>query len=126
MDIAAHLREIACLLRRDRLSERPQDGQAWLALGRAYEELEQYAPAVEAYDQALRYGGGDDAALQRAGVLVRMGSPGEALPALQDLATRRPGDADTVLLLGLAQQATGAPEAAATLRPSYRRCGKSV
>lgn len=95
---------------------RPQDGAAWLALGRAYAAAQQDGPAVEAYDQAIRFGAGDDAALQRAAVLVRTGRAAEALPALAQIVPRRPDDPDTLLLLGLAQRATGAPDAAATLR----------
>lgn len=96
--------------------DRPQDAGAWAELGRTYEALEQFAPAVSAYDQSLRLGAGDDVALLRAGVLVLAGSPSEALPVLQDLQTRRPDDPDTLLLLGLSQRATQAPEASSTLR----------
>lgn len=112
--VAAGGPQIADLLAATRA--RPQDGAAWLALGRAYAANQQDGPAIGAYDQALRLGAGDDAALQRAAVLVRTGRAAEALPALADVATRRPDDPDTLLLLGLAQRATGAPDAAATLR----------
>jgi cytochrome c-type biogenesis protein CcmH len=95
----------------------PQDAAAWVALGRAYDRQQRFPEAVEAYDRALALQpGADDVTLLRTNVLVRSGRAAEALPALQELAGRYPDDPDVLLVLGLAQQATGAPEAAATLR----------
>lgn len=98
-------------------AERPDDPEAWIALGRAYDGTDQLTQALAAYDRALRLRpGADDVTLLRAGILVRAGSATEALPALTDLAARYPDDPDTVLLLGLAQDKTGAPPATATLQ----------
>jgi len=97
--------------------ERPDDPDAWLALGRALDAGAKFGPALAAYDRALVLRPqADDVAVLRAGVLVRAGSPTEALPVLEQLAGRYPDDPDTVLLLGIAQHRTGAPAAPATLR----------
>ncbi|MBW3640440.1 MAG: cytochrome c-type biogenesis protein CcmH [Actinobacteria bacterium] len=97
--------------------ERPDDPDAWLALGRALDAGARFGPALAAYDRALQLRPqADDVAVLRAGVLVRAGSPTEALPVLEQLAGRYPDDPDTVLLLGIAQHKTGAPAAPATLR----------
>lgn len=98
-------------------AERPDDAQAWIALGRAHEAAGTLTAAVAAYDRALALTpAADDVKLLRAGLLLRGGSVREALPVLTDLARRHPGDADTVLLLGLAQQRLERPEAGGTLR----------
>lgn len=96
----------------------PDDPQAWTALGQAYDAAQQWVPALEAYDRALSLGPADDdvVALLRASLLVRAGSPAEALPVLQQLAQRRPEDPQVLLVLGLAQQSVGTPEASATLQ----------
>jgi cytochrome c-type biogenesis protein CcmH len=97
--------------------ERPDDPDAWLALGRALDAGARFGPALAAYDRALQLRPqADDVAVLRAGVLVRAGSPTEALPVLEQLASRYPDDPDTVLLLGIAQHKTGAPAAPDTLR----------
>ncbi len=97
--------------------ERPDDPDAWLALGRALDAGARFGPALAAYDRALQlHPQADDVAVLRAGVLVRAGSPTEALPVLEQLAGRYPDDPDTVLLLGIAQHKTGAPAAPDTLR----------
>jgi cytochrome c-type biogenesis protein CcmH len=97
--------------------ERPGDPAAWVALGRAYDRDERWPEAVAAYDRALELQpAADDVALLRAGVLVRAGSPAEALPTLQDLAGRYPDNPDVLLILGLAQEGAGAGDATATLR----------
>ena len=97
--------------------ERPQDPQAWVALGRAYDAGAALADAVRSYDRALALRPqADDVQLLRATVLVRGGSVGEALPVLTALARRHPDDPDTLLVLGNAQDILGRPEAEATLR----------
>ena len=97
--------------------DRPGDPQAWVALGRAYDAAGELAEAIAAYDQALALQpGADDVQLLRAAVLVRGGSVGEALPVLVDLAARHPDDADTLLVLGNAQDILDRPEADVTLR----------
>lgn len=96
---------------------RPDDPDAWLALGRALDAGAQFGPALAAYDRSLQLRPqADDVAVLRAGVLVRAGSPTEALPVLEQLAARYPDDPDTVLLLGIAQHKTQAPAAPDTLR----------
>ncbi len=98
-------------------AQRPTDARAWVALGRAYDGTGQFTEALAAYDKALALEpGADDVALLRAGVLVRAGSPREALPVLAALGAKFPDDPDTLLLLGLAQDKTGAPESTKTLR----------
>lgn len=97
--------------------DRPEDPSGWVALGRAYEAAGALTLAVQAYDRALALRpGADDVMLLRATLLVRAGSPSEAMPALTGLAARHPDDPDTILLLGLAQNKLGRPEAADTLR----------
>ena len=96
---------------------RPDDPDAWVALGRAYDGATQVGEAVAAYDRALRLRPeADGVTLLRAGVLVRAGSAREALPELERLGARYPEDPDTVLLLGLAQDKVGSPAAKQTLR----------
>ncbi|TQN42549.1 cytochrome c-type biogenesis protein CcmH [Blastococcus colisei] len=96
---------------------RPQDPAAWLALGRALDRARQFDPAVEAYDRALALQpAADDVALLRGNVLVRAGRGAEAVPTMRELAGRYPDDPDVLLVLGLAQEAAGAPEATDTLR----------
>lgn len=97
--------------------DRPEDPQTWIALGRAYDAGGDLAAALRSYDRALALTPrADDVQLLRAGVLVRGGSVGEALPVLIDLAARHPDDPDTLLVLGNAQDILGRPEAEATLR----------
>ena len=97
--------------------ERPQDPQAWIALGRAYDASGGLVDALRSYDRALSLQPeADDVQLLRAAVLVRGGSVGEALPVLTDLAARHPDDPDTLLVLGNAQDILERPEAEATLR----------
>lgn len=97
--------------------ERPDDPLTWRALGRAYQAGGELTEAVVAYDSALALDpSADDVVLLRAEVLVEGGSAREALPALQRLGARYPDDPGTLLLLGLAQDAIGGPEADDTLR----------
>jgi cytochrome c-type biogenesis protein CcmH len=97
--------------------DRPEDAQAWIALGRAYDASGVLVEAMRAYDHALLLEPqADDVQLLRAAVLVRGGSVGEALPVLTDLAARHPDDPDTLLVLGNAQDILERPEAEATLR----------
>lgn len=108
---APGLRELLAATQR-----RPDDPQAWTALGQAYDAAQQFGPALEAYDRSLALRPADDVViLLRASLLVRAGSPTEVLPVLDALAQRRPDDPQVLLVRGLAQQAVGAPEAAATL-----------
>lgn len=95
---------------------RPDDPTTWIALGRAEEAGQAFGRALAAYDQALRLRPSDDVRLLRAGLLLRAGSSTEALQAVEPLAQRYPDDPDTVLLLGLAQEQTGAAGAKETLR----------
>ncbi|CCG03952.1 cytochrome c-type biogenesis protein CcmH [Blastococcus saxobsidens] len=100
-----------------RAETRPQDPAAWVALGRALDRARQFDQAVEAYDRALALEpAADVVVLLRGNVLVRAGRAAEALPPMQELAERYPDDPDVLLVLGLAQEATGAPETAETLR----------
>ena len=97
--------------------ERPDDPRPWAALGRAYDAGGELVQALRSYDRALALQpAADDVRLLRAAVLVRGGSIGEALPVLTELAARHPEDADTLLVLGNAQDILGRPEAEATLR----------
>ncbi|SFE82885.1 cytochrome c-type biogenesis protein CcmH [Blastococcus tunisiensis] len=96
--------------------QRPDDPAAWVALGRAYDHAGEYADALAAYDRALALRPADDVVLLRAGLLVRAGSPAEALPVLAELAGRYPDEPDVLLLLGLAQDRTGDAQGATTLR----------
>ena len=100
---------------------RPDDPQAWAALGQAYDAAQRWAPALKAYDRALSLQPDDGVVLLRASLLVRAGSPTEALPVLEQLVQRQPEDAQALLVLGLAQRAVGAPEAPATLRRFLRQ-----
>ncbi|MDP5181801.1 cytochrome c-type biogenesis protein CcmH [Blastococcus sp. BMG 814] len=95
---------------------RPEDPAAWVALGRAHDHAGEYAEALAAYDRALSLQPADDVVLLRAGLLVRAGSPSEALPVLAELGERYPDNPDVLLLLGLAQDRTGDPQGVTTLR----------
>jgi cytochrome c-type biogenesis protein CcmH len=95
----------------------PRTVDQWVALGRAYDRNRQLDQAVAAYTMALRLRPGDDGLLLlRADVLVRSGKPAQALPDLTGLDARHPGTPDVLLVLGLAQNRTGAPQGDATLR----------
>jgi cytochrome c-type biogenesis protein CcmH len=97
--------------------ERPEDPQAWVALGRAYDAGGELVEALRSYDRALALvPDADDVQLLRATILVRGGSAGEALPVLTELAARHPDDPDTLLILGIAQNILARPEAEGTLR----------
>ena len=87
-----------------------------MQLGRAYDAAGQPDQAVAAYSMALQLQpDADSVLLMRADVLVRSGHADRALPDLQQLDARHPDTPDVLLVLGLAQNRTGAPEAAATL-----------
>jgi cytochrome c-type biogenesis protein CcmH len=95
----------------------PRTAAQWAALGRAYDEAQQYPQALAAYEMALKLQpGADDVVLLRDDVLVRSGRPADALPTLEQLAARYPDNPDVLLILGLAQNRTGAAAGAATLR----------
>jgi cytochrome c-type biogenesis protein CcmH len=95
----------------------PQTAAQWVALGRAYDKAHQLPQATAAYGMALRLEpGADDVLLLRADVLVRSGQAATALPDLQQLDQRHPDSPDVLLILGLAQNRTGAPAATATLQ----------
>ena len=95
----------------------PRTAAEWVQLGRAYDTAGQADQAVAAFDMALRLQPDADVVLLlRADVLVRSGRAEQALPDLQHLDASHPDTADVLLVLGLAQNRTGAPEAAATLR----------
>jgi cytochrome c-type biogenesis protein CcmH len=95
----------------------PQTPEEWVQLGHAYDADQQPAQAVAAYSMALQLQpDAESVLLLRADVLVRSGQADQALPDLQQLDARHPDTPQVLLVLGLAQNATGAPEAPATLR----------
>lgn len=99
------------------VERQPSDVSAWVALGRAYQAGGDWLRSLRAFDRALALEPtADDIAFLRAEVLMSAGSTQEALPILTRLAARHPRDPATVLLLGLAQNKAGRPEAVATLR----------
>ena len=95
----------------------PQTPDQWVQLGRAYDADGRPAQAVAAYSMALQLQpDAESVLLLRADVLVRSGQADQALPDLQQLDARHPDTPQVLLVLGLAQNATGDPEAPATLR----------
>jgi cytochrome c-type biogenesis protein CcmH len=99
----------------------PRSVDDWVALGRAYDRNRQLDQAAAAYTMALRLQPADDGVLLlRADVLVRSGRAAQALPDLEGLNGRHPDTPDVLLVLGLAENRTGAPAADATLRRFLR------
>jgi cytochrome c-type biogenesis protein CcmH len=95
----------------------PRDPSAWLALGLASDDGGNLAQAYQDYSRAAAL---DPAALQPrlllGSVLIRGGSPAEAVRLLTPLLASHPGEPPLLLALGLAQKAAGDPHAAAMLR----------
>jgi cytochrome c-type biogenesis protein CcmH len=99
----------------------PRTVDEWVALGRVYDRNRQLDQAAAAYTMALRLQPADDGVLlMRADVLVRSGRAAQALPDLEGLNARHPDTPDVLLVLGLAENRTGAPTADATLRRFLR------
>ncbi|MGH8774386.1 MAG: cytochrome c-type biogenesis protein CcmH [Jiangellaceae bacterium] len=102
---------------RTQTRERPDDPDVWLTLGRVLDEAGRLADAYTAYEQAL---GLDPASIEAgqlaAWALIRGGASGEAIPLLEPLVQENPDNAQSVLLLGLAQHGADDPAATATLR----------
>jgi cytochrome c-type biogenesis protein CcmH len=95
----------------------PRTVDEWVALGLAYDRNRQLDQAAAAYTMALRLQPADDGVLlMRADVLVRSGRAAQALPDLEGLNARHPDTPDVLLVLGLAENRTGAPAADATLQ----------
>lgn len=98
-------------------SERPDDPAVWLTLGRVLDGVDRIGEAYTAYERALELDPADPEAAQLAAwALIRGESPDEAIPLLEPLVQRDPGDAQSVLLLGLAQYGDNDPAATTTLR----------
>lgn len=96
---------------------RPLDPGAWLELGRALDRNGRLGAAYQAYQRALSLDPSSVQARQLAAwVLIRGDRPEEALPLLEPALRKDPGDAQNVLLLGLAEYGAKRPGAMPTLR----------
>jgi cytochrome c-type biogenesis protein CcmH/NrfF len=87
-----------------------------LTLGKSLEDQGRYAEAAEVYRDAVREQPDDATRLRLTFALLRADRPGDAATAAQQVLDDSPGDPEAMLLLGLAQRATGSPAATATLR----------
>ncbi|GAA1801079.1 hypothetical protein GCM10009682_23420 [Luedemannella flava] len=92
-----------------------------LAVGRSLEEQGRYAEAADVYRDALDQQPDDRLRRRLAFALLRAGRLVEAEAVAARVLDDDPGDPDALLLLGLAQRASGSPKAAATLRRFLRQ-----
>lgn len=90
-----------------RAKKNPRDVAAWLALAHGYDRRGNLAKAYSAYRKAAELAPSNrDARLGLASILIRGGSPGEALPIAERLVQENPTDPKALLTLGLAQRAS--------------------
>ncbi|MCU7730287.1 cytochrome c-type biogenesis protein CcmH [Actinoplanes sp. KI2] len=94
----------------------PPSGATETDLGRSLEAQGRYAEAADVYRDAVTRQPDDDIRLRLAFDLLRADQAGEAGRVAQQVLTDRPADTQALLLLGLAQRATGSPAATTTLR----------
>lgn len=95
----------------------PSDAAAWLAYAVALDRAGRLADAEPAYRRTLAVDPADITAQEDLGyLLIRGGSPTEAVTLLAPLSRRRTDDPQVVLLLGLAQSGAHQQQATATLR----------
>lgn len=95
----------------------PRDPVSWLALGLAEDADGNLTAAYTDYRHAADVDPADlQAQLLLASVLVRGGSPADAVRVLTPLLTSHPNDPVLLLAAGLAERVAGDPRATATLR----------
>jgi cytochrome c-type biogenesis protein CcmH/NrfF len=87
-----------------------------ITLAERLDQQGQYDAAARAYRTALATQPTDDIRLRLAFDLLRSGTAGEAEQLATAVQTAHPDDAKALLVLGLAQRATGSPQATVTLR----------
>lgn len=99
----------------------PRQAAPWLALGLADDAAGNLAQAYADYSRAAADApNAVEPKLLIASVLIRGGSPQQAVALLQPLLAAHPSDAELLLTLGVAEHAAGDPPAAATLRRFLR------
>lgn len=95
----------------------PDQESAWLALGLADDASGNLVLAYQDYQHAARIAPADlQPKLLIASVLVRGGSPAQAVALLRPLLASHPNDPNLLLTLGVAEHDAHQPTAAATLR----------
>jgi Flp pilus assembly protein TadD len=106
------------------IRRKPENAYAWVNLGAAYGELEQWQQAIEAYKEAIRLKPDDATAWYNLGVTYeKLGQSQQSLEAYKEAIRLKPDDADTWNKLGLAygtgqsQQALEAFKEAVRLKP---------
>jgi cytochrome c-type biogenesis protein CcmH/NrfF len=94
----------------------PQPAATLLTLGRSLESQGRYAEAADVYRDAVSQEPDDATRLRLAFALLRSDQPAAAATTAQQVLDHSPANSEALLLLGLAQRATGSPAATSTLR----------
>lgn len=95
----------------------PTGPDGWMALGAALEAERAYGRSADAYRRAAELRPQDVRAPVRLGlVLLKSGEPADAESVARRILTGRPGHAEGLLVLGLAQRARDLPAARETLQ----------
>jgi Flp pilus assembly protein TadD len=79
-----------------------------------------FAAAAAAYGEAASQRPDEEILARQAFALIRAGRPDEAASIAARVLSAEPDNSDALLMLGLAQRATGSAQAAATLRRFLR------
>ncbi|MEV4703135.1 cytochrome c-type biogenesis protein CcmH [Actinoplanes sp. NPDC049316] len=87
-----------------------------LTLARSLEDQGRYAEAAEVYRDVVAQQPDDRTRLRLAFTLLRSDRAAEAATTAGEVLRDSPGSTEALLILGLAQRATGSPDATATLR----------
>ena len=99
--------------------ETPDDPQAWIRLGQAYDETNQPGQAAKAYRQALRQGAEDTETLLAYGMALLGANQGMVVPqarkAFETVIRRDPANPQALAYLGLAQAQAGDGETAISI-----------
>jgi cytochrome c-type biogenesis protein CcmH len=99
------------------VADDPTDPDTWMALGATLEAERAYGPSAEAYRKAAELRPQDVRAPVRLGlVLLKAGQPAGAESVARQILAGRPGHAEGLLVLGLAQRALDLPAARETLQ----------